>query len=345
MNKKPFIEKINEIKSRMNYIIDNWESDSQITHQEIRFTIVACLHDLYRNKKVKDLVKVYLQRIEKKERLDSESLLTAIASSLVVHKDFSEYWIKLKTRINKSSNTEKYNLIIQFLIILTPNIFKKFKDEKYIKKLIDELKNQDTEKKLFSYWTEKRLFSMGEEITIPQDQIKHLKEYLLWEIANSEEYDHQKEELREKFIPEMLNYKVDRVDWVVLLIYQFLKKNKPVTVTQMELNRKIRLEIKSAISKKVWFPLGCSMMFVLLKLYPVDTIGLKAFLINWKTSTQTFLLFTGALFLFFEEKLPSFEIPVKRYRITFGQIGELLMIISVLWAANLTPIIKEMIPW
>jgi len=186
---------------------------------------------------------------------------------------------------------------------------------------------------------------MGEEITIPQDQIKHLKEYLLWEIANSEEYDHQKEELREKFIPEMLNYKVDRVDWVVLLIYQFLKKNKPVTVTQMELNRKIRLEIKSAISKKVWFPLGCSMMFVLLKLYPVDTIGLKAFLINWKTSTQTFLLFTGALFLFFEEKLPSFEIPVKRYRITFGQIGELLMIISVLWAANLTPIIKEMIPW
>lgn len=337
MNTKLFVSKINEIEKRMDYIIDNW-ADLQVTPQEIRFTIVAYLHDLYRNKKVKDLAKVYLQRIERKDRLDSETLLTATASALVVNKDFSEYWSKLKTRINKSSSTEKYNLTIQFLIILTPNNFKKFDDKIYVKTLLEELKNQDTEKKLFSYLTEKRLFSRREEITIPRDQIKHLKEYLLWEVANSEEYEYQKEELREKFIPEMLNYKADRVDWIVLLIYQFLKKNKPVTITETELNRKVRHEIKSAISKKVWFPLIFSMIFVLVKLLYLTNA------ITPETIGQILTLMLGTLILFFEERLPLFEIPVKRHKLSFGQIGEFLIILSILWALGLTSLINGIFP-
>jgi len=49
-------------------------------------------------------------------------------------------------------------------------------------------------------------------------------------------------------------------------------------------------------------------------------------------------------FVFFEERLPSFETPIKRYRITFGQIGEFMIIASILWAANLIPLIKEALP-
>lgn len=66
----------------------------------------------------------------------------------------------------------------------------------YIKTLLKNLKRQDTEKKLFSYWIEKCLFSEKGQITISQKDIKYLKEYLLWELVNSEDDEHQKEELR-----------------------------------------------------------------------------------------------------------------------------------------------------
>ena len=121
------------------------------------------------------------------------------------------------------------------------------------------------------------------------------------------------------------------------LMYHFLRKNKPIAITERELNRKIRYEVNRAVSKKVWFPLIISMIFVLVKLYLANAI-------TEETIGQVFVLMLGALFLFFEERLPSFEIPIKRYRITFGQIGEFMTIASVLWAANLIPLIKEVFP-
>jgi len=54
-----------------------------------------------------------------------------------------------------------------------------------------------------------------------------------------------------------------------------------------------------------------------------------------ETIEQIFILILGTLLLFFEERLPSFEIPVKRYRITFGQIGELLIVSPILWAIGI----------
>jgi len=207
----------------------------------------------------------------------------------------------------------------------------------YIKTLLKDLRKQDIEKKLFSCWIEKRLFSKEEKITISQKEIKHLKEYLLWELINSGDDEYQKEELRERFISEVFNYRINQVDWISFLVYHFLKKNKPITITEMELNRKIKHEVKGAISKKVWFPLIFSMIFVLVKLYLANAIAIE-------TIGQIFILVLGASFLFFEEKLPSFEIPIKRHRITFGQIGEFMIIASILWAANLIPLIKEMLP-
>jgi len=181
------MDKINEIEKRMDYVIENWESDTKITPQEIRFVLSAYIYGLYKNKKVKNLAKVYHQRIKEKRRLDSETILTAIVSALVVDEDFSEYWNKIKEKIDRSSATEKSSLITQFLIILTLNNLKKINDVKYIKTLLKSLKEQDTEKKLFSCWIEKRLFSEEEKITTSQNEIKHLKEYLLWElIINSE---------------------------------------------------------------------------------------------------------------------------------------------------------------
>ena len=337
INAKPFMDKINEIEKRMDYVIKNWESDERITLQEKRFILSAYIHSLYKNKKVEDLAKGYLLRIKEKRRLDVENILTAMASALIVGEDFSECWNKLKERIDRSSPTEKSNLIVQFLIILTPNTLRKVDDVQYIKTLLNNLKNQNTERKLFSYWIEKCLFSDEEKITISQDEIKHLREYLLWELINSEDKEHQKEELREKFIPEVLNYKVDRVDWIAFLMYQFLKKNKPIVVTEIELNRKIKHEVKVAISKKVWFPLIFSILFVLVKLYLVNGI-------TKETIGQVLILILGTLFLFFEERLPSFEIPVKRYKISFGQIGELLIIIPILWVLGLISFIKEVFP-
>ncbi len=334
---RSFMDKINEIEKRMDYVVENWETDRIITSQEIRLVLSAYLHGLYKNKKVKDLARSYLHRVKEKKRLDFETLVTSIASALIINEDFSEYWDKLKEKIDRSSPTEKFNLIVQFLVILTPSALRKINDVEYIKTLLRDLESQDTERKIFSCLIKKILFSKEEKITVSQNEIKHLKEYLLWELTNSTEYEHQKEELREKFIPEMLNYKVDRVDCIVLLIYQFLKKNKPVAVTEMELNRKIRHEIKSAISKKVWFPLIFSMIFVFVKLYLINAL-------TNETIGQVSILILGTLFLFFEERLPSIEIPIKRYRITFGQIGEFMIIASILWAANLISLIEEVLP-
>jgi hypothetical protein len=207
----------------------------------------------------------------------------------------------------------------------------------YIETLLKDLKKLDTEKKLFSYWIEKCLFSKEEKIIISQNEIKHLKEYLLWELINSEDNENQKEILREKFVPEMLNYKIDHIDWITFLIYQFLRKNKPITITETELNRKVKHEVKLAINKKVWFPLIFSMIFVLVKLYLANAI-------TKETIGQISMLVLGTLFLFFEERLSLFEIPVKRYRITFGQVGEFMIIALILWAANSIPLIKEVFP-
>ena len=49
---RAFTDKINEIQKRMDYVIENWESDAQITPQEIRFILSVYLHGLYKNKKV-----------------------------------------------------------------------------------------------------------------------------------------------------------------------------------------------------------------------------------------------------------------------------------------------------
>ena len=203
--------------------------------------------------------------------------------------------------------------------------------------MLGELNKQNTEKKLFSFWTEKRLFSSDKKISLSADEIQYLKEYLLWEIISFGEYDDFKKGLREKFIHEMLEYKVDCVDWNVFLIYQFLKENRIHIITERELNEKINKQIRSAISKKVWFPLVSSIVFMFLKIYLSNIITIE-------TIWQILMLVLGALFLFFEEKLPSFEMPVKRYRITFGQIRELLMVLSILWVLNLISLINEVFP-
>ncbi len=332
---KPFISKINEIEKRMDYVIESWESDEKITLQEIRLVLSAYLHGLYKNKRVKDIAKHYLHRIKEKKRLDFETILTALTAALVIGEDISEYWSKVKEKIDRSSGFDKSNSIIQLLIILTPNNLKKVKDEQYIRTLLENLKKGDTEKKLFSCWIEKTLFSKEEKI-ISQDEIKHLKEYLLWELVNSEDNEHQKEEIREKYISMMLDYKIERIDWIALLIYQFLKKNKPIIVTELELDRKIRHKIRSSISKKVWFPLVFSMIFVLAKLYLASAV-------NEETIGQIFILVLGTSLLFFEERLPSIEIPVKRYRVTLGQVGELLIIFSILWGTGLISLIFSFI--
>ena len=156
--------------------------------------------------------------------MDSETILTAIASALVVNEDFSEYWNKIKEKIDRSSATEKSNLIVQLLIILTPNTLKKINDVQYIKTLLKDLRKQDIEKKLFSCWIEKRLFSKEEKITISQNEIKHLKEHLLWELINSGDDEYQKEELREKFIFEVLNYRINQVDWISFFNIPFFEE-------------------------------------------------------------------------------------------------------------------------
>jgi len=332
-----FMDKINEIERRMNYVIENWESDPKIVSQEIRFILSAYLHGLYKNKNVKDLAKAYLRKIKEKTRLDSEAILTAIASALVANENFSEYWKKIKEKIGRSSATEKSNISAHLLIMLTPEALKKVNDNEYIKSLLEELKKQDIEMKLFVCWTKNRLFSEKEKINIDQSEIRYLKDYLVWELANIEKDEKQKEEVRERFFSEMLDYRIDQFDWISFLIYHFLKKNKPIIVTELELNRKIKHEVKGAISKKVWFPLIFSMIFVLVKLYLANAI-IK------ETIGQISILIVGILFLFFEERLPSFEIPIKRYRITFGQVGEFMIIASILWAINLIHLIKELLP-
>ena len=343
INAMSFVDKINEIEKRMDYVVDSWESDSQITHQEIRFVISVYIHGLYKNKKVKNLAKNYYQSIREKRRLDSETILTAIASALIIKEDLSEYWDKLKEKIEKSPATEKTNLIIQLLVILTPNNLKKIDNVKYIRALLENLRKQDTEKKLFSYWIEKRLFSEKGQITISQKDIKYLKEYLLWELVNSEDDEYQKEELRKKFIPEMLDHKVDSVDWIAFLIYQFLKKYKPITLTEIELNKKIKESVKSKINKKVWFPVGSSILFLTLNLWKVN-------IITFEILGQLALLMIGIILLVFEESLPTASI--KKGKITTDLpatiliIGALLWIFKISWMFNLIiSIIGGVIIW
>ncbi len=332
INAKPFMDKIKEIEKRMDYVIENWKSDNKITIQEVRHTCIAYLYGMYKNEKVEDFAKTYLEEIKERRRLSSEELLTSITAELITKQDFQHYYKAIIKKLKKLSNYEKHNLAVQFLLILTPHVLNNLKDEdkEYIKDLLGELKEQDIEKKLFSYWIDKRLFSCKEDTAITNDQIKDIKEYLLLEIINSGDYNHGKNELREKFIPQIEDYNVDRIDWVVFLIYQFLKKNRICIITEEELNKIIENKTKSAINKKIWFPLTGSIAFILIKLYLEKLITLE-------TLSQTLILILGTIFLFFEERLPSFEIPVKRYRITFGQIGEGLIIASILWAMNISP--------
>jgi len=97
INAKPFMDKINEIEKRMEYVVENWESDERITLQEKRFILSAYVHGLYKNKKVEDLAKGYLLRIKEKRRLDVENILTAMASALIVGEDFSECIFRSKS--------------------------------------------------------------------------------------------------------------------------------------------------------------------------------------------------------------------------------------------------------
>ncbi len=328
------MDKINKIENRMDYVIERWGSDTKITSQEISFILSTYIHHLYKNKKVKDLAQGYLSKIKGKQRLDSESLVTAIASALIVGGEFSEYWNKLKEKIDRSASIEKSNLIVQFLIVLTPDTLKRINDTEYIKTLLKALERQDTEKKVFSCWIKKILFSENEEITVDQDKIKYLKEYLLWELVNSDEYERQKEELRNKFISEILDYKIYRIDWITFLIYQFLREYKLIIITEKELNKKIRHEIGFKIGKKVWFPLVSYTFFMVIKLYLANTL-------TTETILQVFLLLVGTLLLLSEEKLPLFEIPIKRDKITFGQIGEFIIVCSFLWATRKIPLVSH----
>ena len=75
--------------------------------------------------------------------------------------------------------------------------------------------------------------------------------------------------------------------------------------------------------------------------------NLKPFLdrsITYQTVGQILMIILGSILLFFEEKLHSFEIPVKRHKITFGQIGEFMIILSILWLLGRISLIKEIIP-
>ncbi len=214
------------------------------------------------------------------------------------------------------------------MIILTPNTLKKINNVEYIKILLKNLKEWDTEKKLFSYWMEKYLFLGREKITINQNKIRYLNEYLLWELINSEDDDeHQKEKLREKFIPEMLNYKVDRVDWIGLLIYLLLKENKMYVITESELNTKIKEGVKSRINKMVWFPVGSSILFLILKLW-------KENIITWEILGQIALLIIGIILLVFEESLPTWNI--KKKKITSGLPAAVLIIGVLLWSFEIS---------
>lgn len=112
MDAKVVVDKIGEIEKRMDYVISNWKSDNTIHPQEIRFTILAFMYETYKSVKIRDLAKDYLQKIDEKRRLDSETILTAITCALIINQDFSAYWEKLKDIIDRSHGVEKYNLIM-----------------------------------------------------------------------------------------------------------------------------------------------------------------------------------------------------------------------------------------
>lgn len=334
---KIYIDKINEIEKRMNYVVDNWEFDPQISNQEIRFVLCAYIHGFYKNKKVKKLAESYSQKIKERRRLDSETILTALVSALIVGEDLLIYWNKLKNRIEKSPITEKSNLIIQLLPILNFNILKKIGELEYFKSLLEYLRTQGEE--LIYYWACKQIFLEKINVNIDTSKIKNLKEYLLWELITSEEYENQKESLREKFIPEILNYKFERFDLVVFLMYLFLKKNRIYIFTESELNRIIKKEVMLRINKKVWFPVLSSLLFLLIKLWSIESIK-----ITYETHGQILMIIVGTSFLYFEERLPPIELPVKRIKITLGQIGEFMIVVPILKALGLVSLITRMIP-
>ena len=60
-----------------------------------------------------------------------------------------------------------------------------------------------------------------------------------------------------------------------------------------------------------------------------------------KLLAQILLLMVGTLLLLFEERLTQFEVPIKRTKLTFGQIGEALIVLVILWALELPNLISK----
>lgn len=96
-------------------------------------------------------------------------------------------------------------------------------------------------------------------------------------------------------------------------MYLFLKKNRIYIFTESELNRIIKKEVMLRINKKVWFPVLSSLLFLLIKLWSIESIK-----ITYETHGQILMIIVGTSFLYFEERLPPIELPVKRIKITFG---------------------------
>jgi len=353
INSKIFTDKINEIEKRIKYIIDNLNSDPRIIPQEVRFVFLAYLYGTFTDKKVKKLAELYFEkRTKERERVDREMLLTMMACVLVINKNPDEYWTKIKERINSESENEKYSLAMHLLTLITPKFLKKIdKDDKqYIQDLLDELKKQSLEYKLFSLWTEMRLFEknpLSEIRTISQDEIEYLKEYLLWEMVNLESGYESKQPLRHKFVLEITEYSIQQLDWIIFLLHIFLKRHKIYFISEKELNKKIETKVRSKINKKVYFPLISMIIFLVIKLWKKHILfkpdfGFYAnlFLI-WKPLAQILLLIVGTFLLLFEERLPQFEIPIKRTKLTFGQIGEGLIVLAILWSLELSNLISK----
>jgi len=353
INLKIFTDKINEIEKRIKYIIDNWNSDTRIIPQEVRFVFLAYLYSTFTDKKVKNLAKLYFEkRIKERERIDRETLLTIMACVLVINKNPDEYWTKIKERIKSESDNEKYSLAMHLLTLITPNFLKKMDkdDNQYIQDFLREFKKQSLEYKLFSIWTEMRLFRkdpLSEMRTISQDEIEHFKEYLLWEMVDLEDGYESKQPLRDKFVSEMTEYPIQQLDWITFLLHMFLKRHKIYLISEKELNKKIDIEVRSKINKKVYFPLISMMIFLVINYWrghilfrPDFGFYANLFLI-WKPLAQILLLIVGTLLLLFEERLPQLEIPIKRTKLTFGQIGEGLIVLAILWSLELPNLISK----
>ena len=156
-----FIKKINKIEKRMEQVLENWRADSITSTQEIRFVCLAHLYNLYKKNKIKELARKYLEReVKRRDRLDSEILLTSIACALVINENFSEYLEKIRKLIEKKDGEERYHLIKHFSLILIPKFFEKLEDndKSFVHNILESLENYDVEGKLLSLWVKKRLF-------------------------------------------------------------------------------------------------------------------------------------------------------------------------------------------